>query len=392
MDNSKIRWSSQTKLVVSTLLLALFVYLLFRFRAILIPLVMSFILAFILSPLVARIQRRFHIGRVSGTLLSFAVFLAVVILVPGVVIPLLIPEFTGLNLDIQLFIKQVETFLGHPYVILGYTIDGAALFRQSILSVQGLLEPVLAHTLEFIIQIISSVVWVIFVGVVTFYLVKDGPVLKVWIEKLVPPPYHQDYIRLRDEINEVWSAFLRGQLLLAVVVALIFIVIGFILGLPFALAMGVLAGLLEFLPSLGHGLWLLNATLLALLLGSTWLPLPHWVFALIVIGLHLFYQQFDLNYLIPRIVGKRVRLPPLVVILGIVTGALLAGVIGILLAAPVIASARVLGRYIYANLFDLDPFPESVVSPLPPPNPRWWRLRIKNPVDRNIKSLDDRSS
>jgi hypothetical protein len=59
--------------------------------------------------------------------------------------------------------------------------------------------------------------------------------------------------------------------------------------------------------------------------------------------------------------------------LGIVTGALLAGVLGIILAAPTIASARVLGRYIYANLFDQEPFPTTVAPPLPPPNPRWWR-------------------
>jgi hypothetical protein len=62
-----------------------------------------------------------------------------------------------------------------------------------------------------------------------------------------------------------------------------------------------------------------------------------------------------------------------VVILGIVAGAVLAGVLGILLAAPTIASARVLGRYLYANLFDLDPFAASAAPILPPPNPRWWR-------------------
>jgi predicted PurR-regulated permease PerM len=68
--------------------------------------------------------------------------------------------------------------------------------------------------------------------------------------------------------------------------------------------------------------------------------------------LHLVYQQVDLNYLIPRIIGRSVRLHPLVVILGIVAGATLAGVLGIVLAAPTIASARVLGRYIRGYLVD----------------------------------------
>ena len=116
----------------------------------------------------------------------------------------------------------------------------------------------------------------------------------------------EDFIRLRFEISQIWNAFFRGQLALAIIVATIFTVVGFAIGLPFALAMGVLAGLLEFMPSLGHGIWLIIAASLSLFIGSTWLPLPNWVFALIVIGLHLFFQQFDLNYLIPRVIGQAV--------------------------------------------------------------------------------------
>ena len=196
--------------------------------------------------------------------------------------------------------------------------------------------------------------------------------MRLWLEGLVPPSYFIDYIQLRDEVSRIWGAFFRGQVILALVVATIFTIIGFILGLPFALAMGVFAGLMEFLPSLGHGIWLTTAALLALFAGSTSLPIPNWVFMLLIIGLHLVFEQFDLNYLIPRIIGRSVHLPPVVVILGIVGGAASAGVLGILLAAPTIASARVLGRYIYANLFDMDPFPSSVIQTLPPPNPRWW--------------------
>jgi predicted PurR-regulated permease PerM len=118
---------------------------------------------------------------------------------------------------------------------------------------------------------------------------------------------------------------------------------------------------------------LIIASLLAFFLGSTWIPIPHWAFMLIVIGLHLFFEQFDLNYLIPRVVGRRVHLPPLVVILGIVTGAILAGILGIPLAAPTIASMRVIGRYIFANLFDMEWTPVSAVQPLLPSKTYWWQ-------------------
>ncbi len=179
------------------------------------------------------------------------------------------------------------------------------------------------------------------------------------------PAYREDVAYLIDEINEIWAAFFRGQLTLAVVVAIIFTIVGLIIGLPAVLAMAVLAGLLEFLPSVGHAIWLILASLLMFFQGSTWLPVHNVVATLILIGLHLVFQQVDLNFLIPRIVGRRVHLNPMVVILGIVAGAALAGVLGILLAAPTIATARVLGGYIFANLFDRDPIPVSVTEELP---------------------------
>jgi predicted PurR-regulated permease PerM len=373
MQEIRPHWSSGTKLVIVLLLIGLGIYLIYRFGAVIKPFILAVILAYVLSPLADWFQRRSRVRRAVAILLAYLVLLLAVAAILMLVIPPLAAQSTGLNLDIQRIISQAETLLDQEYTLARQTINLDAAFRQLIGAVQGLFEPVVSQTLSFAIEVISSLVWVVFILVVSFYLIKDYHLLGQWFEGITPPAYRQDFILLRGEINEIWSSFFRGQIVLALVVATLFTITGLIVGLPFALAMGVLAGLLEFLPSIGHGIWLFIASLLALFAGSTWLPIPNWVFMLIIIGLHLFYQQFDLNYLIPRIIGRRVRLSPLVVILGIVAGALLAGVLGILLAAPTIASARVLGRYIYANLLDLDPFPGSMAARLPPPNPRWWR-------------------
>jgi predicted PurR-regulated permease PerM len=373
MEDTRTGWSSRMKITVSLLLLGLFVYLLFRFSVVLAPLVLAIILAYVLSPVVNALQGRLGLSRTLSTLITYLALLVILAALPMVLIPPLAAQTTGLNLNIQRLITQIENILGHQYIVAGQVIHPDRVFENLVGALQGMLEPVFGQTLNLALDAISSVVWVIFIFVVSVYLVKDGPQLRRWLEQIVPPDYRSDYIRLRDEISLIWSAFFRGQLTLALVVATIFTVIGFVLGLPFALLMGVLAGLLEFLPSIGHGIWLFIASLLALIIGSTWLAIPNLVFMLIIIGLHLAYQQFDLNYLIPRVIGRRVHLHPLVVILGIVSGAVIAGVLGILLAAPTIASARVLGRYVYANLFDLDPFPESEAQNLPAPNPRWWR-------------------
>ena len=375
-------WSSRTKIVVSLLLMLVGVYLLYRFSVILTPLVLAVLLAYVLSPLVNFFQRRLRIRRGLGILLAYLVMIAVLTALPMVLIPPLATQSTQFNMDIQRFLRAAESLLAGQYNIAGQVINVDAIFQQAIGSLQGVLEPVFGQTLGFVIDVLTSLVWIIFILVISIYLIKDWLLLRAWLEDLTPPAYRGDFQRLREEINFIWSSFFRGQLVLALVVATIFTTAGFILGLPFALTMGVLAGLLEFFPSVGHGIWLVIASLLALFAGSTWLPLPNWIFMLMIIGLHLVYQQFDLNYLIPRIIGRSVHLHPAIVILGIVAGAVFAGVLGVLLAAPTIASLRVLVRYIYANLFDLDPFQVPVAPPLPPPNPQWWRKTVASQVNR----------
>ena len=377
MNIPRTRWPSQAKIIISLLALILFVYLLSRFSIALPPLILAVILAYLLSPLVAKLQLQFKIPRGLATVLAYLLLLVMLILLPLILLPPLASQLMALNLDIRMGLRQFTNLLSRQYIIFGQVIDGSALLKQVGSSFMGFAEPFIGQTVFFLVDIISSVVWIVFILVVSFYLVKDGPKIRKWLENLPPPQFREDYVRLRDEISLIWGSFFRGQLILAAVVAVLLSLSGIILGLPFALAMGILAGLLEFLPSIGHGIWLTIAVLLSFFLGSTWLPLPNWTFALLVIGLHLVYQQFDLNYLIPRIIGHSVHLPPLVVILGIVAGAVTAGVLGILLAAPTIASGRVIARYTYANLFDLDPFPPLAPPAMQEPDPEWWRMRRK---------------
>jgi predicted PurR-regulated permease PerM len=376
MSNSRPRWSSQSKTLVSILVLAFIFLLIYRVREIIPPLIIAFILAFVLSPLVNRIQNRWRIHRALAIITSYVILTLVAAIFFLLLIPPLIDQFDSLNLDIQILLQQAESFIGQQFEIMGRPIDGTALIDQISASFQNIVEPFLGQTLGFFVEIITSIVWLVFIFVISFYLILDSDSVRDWFEKLPPPDYRQDYVRLRDEINLIWNSFFRGQIVLAAVVATIFTIAGFILGLPFAFAMGIFAGFMEFLPSIGHAIWLFVASILAFFIGSTWLPIPNWMFMLLIIGLHLIFEQFDLNYLIPRIIGRRVQLQPLVVILGIAIGAVLAGMIGILIAAPTIASARVIGRYIFANLLDQDPFPP--IEDLPPPKTiKWWKPQKK---------------
>lgn len=371
-------WPYATKLTFSLLLLAFFIYLLTRFREIIPPVIIAIIIAYILNPFINYFQTKVHFPRVLIILFTYIILIAIIVMIPIVIIPRVGENLEPLQINPQQIITSIENALAQEYRVAGFTIHPSAIASQLIGALQGLLQPVVGQTVNLVKNVITSLIWIVFIFLVSFYLIKDGSSLENWFTSHLPSSFLPDYHWLRDEINQIWGAFFRGQILLSAIVSIIFTIVGLIIGLPFALAMGILAGILEFLPSIGHGIWLVIASIIAFFLGSTWLPIPHWVFMLIVIGLHLFFEQFDLNYLIPRIVGRSVHLPPLVVILGIVSGAILAGVLGIPLAAPTIASLRVVGRYIYANLFDLEWIPVSSVQPLPPPKSYWWKRPQKS--------------
>jgi predicted PurR-regulated permease PerM len=131
------------------------------------------------------------------------------------------------------------------------------------------------------------------------------------------------------------------------------------IGLPYAWVMGLIAGLTEFIPNVGPIIALVPAVLVALFRGSTFLPLGNLWFAVLVVGIYAVIQQIEGNLILPRVLGDSLDLHPLVVIIGIIVGGNVAGVLGMLLAAPILATLREIGNYVLGRLYDYDPFAEA---------------------------------
>jgi predicted PurR-regulated permease PerM len=109
-------------------------------------------------------------------------------------------------------------------------------------------------------------------------------------------------------------------------------------------------------------IWGLTAIVVAVVAGSSYLLLPPTVFVIVVALTAVAFSQLDTNVLIPNIIGGQVKLHPVVVLVGVIIGLNVAGVLGVALAAPTIASLRVIGNYIYARVFNLNPFPPEQES------------------------------
>ena len=365
------------KLSVIILLFSTMVYFLYKFRGGVLPVILACILAYIMSGVVIWLEGTLKLKKAWAIFIAYLILSIIIAALFFLVMPMLFRQLRTLNLNLEELILRINGLMGRRWDLFGVTIDGNRILASLSSSLKDMVSPLFGRSLDVIGQILTSLIWFIFIIVFSIYIVKDGQAMSSWIAQLPPPDYREDYQRLSHEIKTIWGAFFRGQLLLSIIVMVILTLVGIFIGLPYALLMGFIGGVLEFFPSLGHGIWLVLSIILALAHGSDWIPLPHWAFALVVIGMTAIFDQLDNNYLVPRIIGRSVRLPALVVLLGIVIGASVAGVLGVALAAPTIASFRVVGRYIYSRLFDLDPFPvvEELSEPLPPPVIRWWHHR-----------------
>jgi predicted PurR-regulated permease PerM/phosphoglycolate phosphatase-like HAD superfamily hydrolase len=357
------RWNSSTKIIVGSLLALTAILLLVTFRQMIAPTIVAFLFTFVLSYPVSWVQQRTGWARTTAllavyTMAGLAILLGVVLIVPRLdtMVGSLQRTLTDLLSALQGSVESPAFELGP----LRFSADEALAQADDV--VAAILAFVTQNPAALARGLTTSIVSSVYVVVLTFWLVKDWYKLERFIIELIPADYQEEMRRLGNELAAIWQAFLRGQLTLALVVGLITWVCLLILGMPNAGGLALLAGLLEFLPSIGPAISGTIGTVLALFQGSTWMPVGNVFFAVIVGVVYAIIGQLEGVWLIPRFVGGRVKLHPAVTFVGIITGALTFGVLGILLAAPVIASSRVLITYISRKLTDREPFESEVAS------------------------------
>ena len=151
-------------------------------------------------------------------------------------------------------------------------------------------------------------------------------------------------LALWARIWSLWVAYIKGQLLIALLIGLLTWVVSAGIGLEGAAIMGALAGIFEGIPGLGPLVAMAPAVAMALWKGSSVIPASNWVFAAIVMGAYVAVQQIGNLIIQPRVLSGRLQLPPLLVFVAVIAGAALAGVAGAYLAVPLLATLRELAE------------------------------------------------
>ncbi len=348
-------WSRSTRYLVLILVLILSALLLYQSRALLGPLAISALLAFVLNPVVSFAHERMKLNRSLVVLLVYLASLAGFVLVGFVVVQVISEQTASLLVELQAILAQLQrTYLDRPWTILNYPIQPELFFAETSVAAPDLLQA------DVIFQVFQSTTtnfgWILVVIVTTYYLLLDWGKLREWVFRWLPDGYEGDGRRLYEELQWVWRRYMQGQLRLSVVVGFLTAVGSLIIGLPGAVAFGILMAVFNVIPSVGSTIVVVIAAVVALFAGSTVLNISNILFTILVIAVLSLVQLVENIWLRPRIMSSSLNIHPAVVFTVIIASLALAGVLTALVIVPVIASAAIMAKYIYFKLFEMDPW------------------------------------
>jgi len=346
-----------------------------RFKTLIGPLVIGGMIAYFLDPVIVWLEEHTHLSRGAVIGLVYPIFALIVLGILFAAGVSIVTQGLGLIRVLQEIFWATPEYLTHltaqPIQFGPWTLDPHQLnvdLLQVFQQVFTALQPLMSQSAQLIglaaSTTMSGVGWAIVIFVVSIYFAIDWPRFYGLIsDAIYQPGYRRDVEELLGEAGRIWHGYLRGQTTLALIIAVTFTITLNLLGVRYAIVLGILAGILDFVPYAGPITIVSLSTAVAVFQGSNWLGIgPIW-FGLIVLLAGLLIQQIEGNWLNPRIVGGALGLHPLLVLIGAIMGWTLAGVLGMILAAPVLATIKLLGSYAWRKMFDLDPFPDQEEIP-----------------------------
>ena len=332
---------SDNRWLILALILAFIAYLL---SPILTPFLVAAALAYICDPLVDKLSlnnKKFSLGRTTATIFVLAGILAAIVLLFLILVPLLQKQSLLIAERLPHLIESlrnnVEPWLQAKFGI-SLNIDAAHI--QDIISKNwkttgGIVGDVLATAGSKGLALIGVLANLLLLPVVLFYLLRDWDKLVQGVGDLVPRDWIGQVKSIASEVDKVVAEFLRGQLSVMAALCVFYSFGLWLVGLEMALSIGLIAGLLSFVPYLGFALAFTMAVLLALLQFTS---LAQIVPVLVVFSVGQLLESFILT---PYLVGNRIGLHPVIVILALLAGGQLFGFAGVLLALPVSAAIAV---------------------------------------------------
>ena len=335
------------KLLLLIITLAL-TWLFYQLMPILTPFIIATLLAYLADPIVDRLETT-KISRIVAILIVFFVLSIMMLLVFFMAIPSLM-EQTVLLLDkLPDYALKAQSVLLSWLALVGISMPSLDTdLLQYVLTnykaeVSYLANSIVTSATQSGATILQWLINIVLIPVLTFYLLRDWDKLKAKFNRMLPPRYADRVTRLLTECDTVLAAFMRGQLMVMLALAILYTIGLAIIGIEASLLLGMIAGIVSFVPYLGLIVGIVLAGTVAFFQFYEWWPV------LMVIALFGIAQIIEALLLTPRFVGERVGIHPVFVIFSVLAGGQLFGFIGVLLALPVAAVMMVLLRDMYQH-------------------------------------------
>ena len=412
-EDSQGNWSQNTKLLASLVFLVLLGLSFWKFRHLLQPIVVSIVIAYLLHPVVTRLASLPLLSRALASVLVFAAFF-------------LLFSYTFLQLGSAAFTQLEQLLQGFPQMVasaqenLGNPAENSP-FLQGLLArpeLQALrsmwipsdpanmsgtwnFEAILNQALETLNPVLrqsgnvatnlargtfNTLATTVLIVILSLYMIIDIPRVEGYVGRMAPIRSVQNEMKvLWRRFSQIWGAYLRGQINISLFMFVLVSVLLSLLGVKNAFGLGLLAGAMEFLPLIGPVISVAVAVLAAFFQGSTIFELSTLNYTLLVGVVLLMANLLESNLLVPRILGRELRLHPLVVLISVLMGTSLAGILGAILAAPVAATLKLLGVYTWYRILDEPPlFLYAEVSAAELPQTSQWQ-KIKSALRKHLK-------
>jgi len=370
-SNSSPPWSGNVKLIVGITIVASVAALLIRFHTIIAPLILTFILSYLLHPLIFGVNKKTKLSwraAVNIVFLILVIALVTSITVTGLA---LIQQLESLVNVVDIFINDLPTlvtnFVTTNFYIGPYQVDFSeilssvnldSLMQEVISAVRPLLGQAGGMLRTLASQTASMLGWIFFIVLISYFILAELDHVSGRFVEFELPGYDADIRRLSRELGRIWNAFLRGQVLLFTLTVLAYSVLLTALGVRYMLGLALLAGLARFVPFVGPFVTWTVTVLVAIFQDSNYFGMQPWQFAILVLSLAIVVDQIFDNVITPRVLGRTLGLHPAAVLIATVIAASLLGLVGVVLAAPVLASLILGGRYTVRKMLGLFPWPD----------------------------------
>jgi len=276
----------------------------------------------------AMVARR--VPRSAAVLVLVVAFIVLTVSLFSLVVPAMIDEFQNIRENLPDSGREIDDLLG------GFGINTNLQERAREVNWNEIISGRAA--VDYGQRLLSATISVLTVVVMTAYLLLEMPNLARFLYQFIPADKEEDYDRLFDDVSRVVGGYLRGQFITSLTIGLYTFVVLRIIGVPNPLAFAVVAGFADIIPIIGAFIAIIPPVAAALQESSTQ--------ALIVLAFLMAYQQFEDRFFVPRVYGRTLNLPPVIVLIAVLAGGELLGITGVLLALPLTAAGRVWLDYI----------------------------------------------